>query len=56
MVSKEKIARINELAKIAKTRTLTAEEEKERATLRKEYIESFKKSFKQQLDSIEYVD
>ncbi len=56
MLSKEKIARINELAKLAKTRDLTNEEVMEREVLRKEYIESFKKSFKQQLDSIEYVD
>ncbi|MBM7614841.1 DUF896 domain-containing protein [Alkaliphilus hydrothermalis] len=56
MVSKEKIARINELAKISKMRKLTEEEEKERQELRKEYIGAFRKSFKEQLDSIEYVD
>ncbi|GAB6086946.1 DUF896 domain-containing protein [Alkaliphilus crotonatoxidans] len=58
MVSKEKISRINQLAKLSKERELTEEEKSEQAQLRKEYIESFRKTFKQQLDNleIEYVD
>lgn len=56
MLSQEKIARINELAKLAKTRTLTAIEKKEQEMLRKEYIEAFRVSFRKQLDNIEIVD
>ncbi len=58
MVSKEKIGRINQLAKLSKERELTEEEKSEQAQLRKEYIESFRKTFKQQLENIEieYVD
>jgi len=53
MVSKEKISRINELAKLSKERGLSDEEKKEQTILRKEYIESFRKTFKQQLELIE---
>ena len=45
------IQRINELAKIAKERELTAEELEERARLREEYIIEFRKSFAAQLDN-----
>ena len=43
-MEKEKIDRINELAHIAKIRELTAEELKERDTLRREYIADWRKS------------
>ncbi len=56
MVGQEKIDRINELAKIAKERDLTEAEETEREALRKEYIQAFKKSAKQQFDRIKIVD
>ncbi|AKL94907.1 hypothetical protein CACET_c14430 [Clostridium aceticum] len=56
MLSKEKIQRINELAKLSKARGLSLEEKKEQDDLRKEYIEVFRKSFRKQLDSIEIVD
>jgi uncharacterized protein YnzC (UPF0291/DUF896 family) len=39
-----KLDRINELARIAKLRELTAEETEERAALRKEYIEEWRQS------------
>lgn len=39
-----KIDRINELARLAKERALTAEETAERAALRQEYIEDWRKS------------
>ena len=45
------IKRINELAKIAKERELTAEELEERARLRAEYIADFRRSFAAQLDN-----
>ena len=38
-----KLERINELARIAKERELTAEELAERAELRREYIEEFRR-------------
>ncbi len=52
------LSRINELAKIAKTRELTAAEQEERARLRKEYLAEFRKAFQQQLNStvIQYDD
>lgn len=52
---KDKLARINELAKIAKERELTEEEQAERAVLRKEFLENFRAGFKQQLDNIKVV-
>jgi len=56
MVSKEKLDRINALARQAKTTGLSPEEKAEQDVLRKEYIENFRASFKAQLDNIEFVD
>ena len=52
------LQRINEVAKIAKTRPLTEEEQEERARLRKEYLAEFRAAFQQQLNStyIQYDD
>ena len=47
----KKIERINELARLSKTRRLTDLEISEQAALRQEYIADFRKSFKAQLDS-----
>lgn len=47
----KKIERINELARLSKTRKLTDLEISEQAALRQEYIADFRKSFKAQLDS-----
>ena len=52
----EVIARINELARIAKTRSLTPEEESERADLRQRYIASVRANLRAQLDSTYVVD
>ena len=51
-MTKEKIARINELAKKSKTPAgLTAAERAEQAALRQEYVAGMKASLKAQLDS-----
>lgn len=46
------IERINELAKIAKTRQLTKEEEKKRKELREQYIKNFKNRFQNELNNV----
>ena len=53
-----KLERINELAHLAKMRELTAEELAERDVLRREYIDSYKRSLTAQLDNtyIQYPD
>ena len=51
-----KIDRINELAKLAKQRELTAEEAAERAALRKEFLADFKKNLVDTLDNTYIVD
>lgn len=56
MIGKEKIDRINELAKKAKEGGLTDEELKERDQLRQEYLESFRANFKDHLSRIKYVE
>jgi len=48
----EKIERINELARIAKTRELTAEELAERNALRREYIDGFRENMRQVLEGV----
>jgi uncharacterized protein YnzC (UPF0291/DUF896 family) len=58
-MTQEKIDRINELARKAKTpEGLTPEESAERDVLRREYIDSFKRSLVGQLDNtyIQYPD
>ncbi|OIJ13074.1 hypothetical protein BKP37_11205 [Anaerobacillus alkalilacustris] len=56
MLSKEKLQRINELSKKAKSGGLTPEETKEQQKLRQEYIQTFRSSFKNHLHSIKVVD
>ncbi len=51
-MDQKKIDRINQLAKLAKERELTAEEQAERATLREEYIAAFRGNLEAQLKSI----
>ncbi len=58
-MTQEKIDRINELARKAKSlEGLTPEESAERDVLRREYIDSFKRSLVGQLDNtyIQYPD
>ena len=55
-MKKEKIDRINELAKKSKSEGLTVEETLEQAELRKEFLADIKKDVKSQLECIEIVD
>lgn len=56
MLSKEKIARINELAKKAKGIGLTESESKEQSKLRGEYLAAFRSSMVNTLSSVKIVD
>ena len=55
-MDQKQIDRINELARKAKTEGLTPEEEKERAVLRRAYIDSVVGNLKGQLDNTYIVD
>ena len=48
----EKIARINELARLSRERALTPPEEEERAALRAAYILEYRRSMEQTLASV----
>ncbi|MBU0437509.1 DUF896 family protein [Staphylococcus succinus] len=50
------IERINELAKKKKEVGLTENEAKEQSKLRKAYLDSFRKKFKQQIESTRVID
>ena len=50
-MEKEKIDRINELARKQKSEGLTEEEKQEQAILRREYIDSYKRSLVSQLEN-----
>lgn len=50
-MEKEKVDRINYLARESKVRELTAEEKAEQAALREEYIADFRRSFGGILDN-----
>jgi uncharacterized protein YnzC (UPF0291/DUF896 family) len=56
MLSKDKIARINELANKAKTEGLTEKEASEQKKLRQEYLQTFRKSMTNSLHSVKSVD
>jgi len=57
MISKDKIARINELAAKAKSATgLTKDETIERESLRREYIDSVKNSVRSKLKNVHFVE
>ncbi len=53
---KEKLDRINELARLARERELTAEELEERDLLRKEYIAEWRLGAQQVLENTYLVD
>lgn len=52
------LSRINQLARIAKQRSLTPAEQAERDQLRAQYLAQFRESFRRQLDNtvVEYPD
>ena len=50
-MDQKKIDRINELARIAKERELTQEEQAERAVLRREYIDAYTANLRATLDN-----
>lgn len=56
MLDQEKIERINQLANKKKTVGLTESETAEQQALRQEYLKAFRKSFRGQLDNIEWTD
>jgi len=53
MITEEMIARINVLAKKAKTEGLTESEKEEQQELRRAYIDAFKKNLRSQLNNID---
>lgn len=55
-MEKNRIERLNELAKKAKAGSLTSSELSERDLLRKEYIEAFRSNLKATLDNTVIVD
>lgn len=56
MISKEKLARINHLAKKSKEVGLTEEEAKEQSKLRTEYLTSFRSSMLNTLTGVTIID
>lgn len=56
MLEKNKIDRINELARKDKQEGLSKEEKEERELLRKEYLANFRSHFKSRLENIKYVE
>ncbi len=56
MITKEKIERINELARKKKECGLTEDESDEQMTLRAEYLSAIRTNLKDQLDNIEIID
>lgn len=55
-MDQSKIDRINELTCLARERELTAQEQSERASLRREYVDAVKKSLTVQLENTYIVD
>jgi uncharacterized protein YnzC (UPF0291/DUF896 family) len=55
-MTQEKIDRINALARKSKAEGLTEEEKQEQYVLRREYIESFKRSLVSQLENTYIVE
>ena len=56
MLSKEKMARINELSRKSKAAGLSAEEAKEQSKLRSEYLQVFRKSMSETIENVTVID
>lgn len=56
MLDDNKMKRINELAQKKKTTGLTDQEGKEQTLLRKEYLQSFRQSFKKTIENTTIID
>lgn len=56
MLSSEKMARINELAKKSKSEGLTLVEQKEQKELREEYLERFRGGMRNHIEGMKVVD
>jgi len=56
MISDKKLQRINELAKKSKEEGLTREERQEQQALREEYLQGFRRSFKNQIENVTVLD
>lgn len=56
MITKEKLERLNELAKKKKAGTLSDDELKEQQALREEYLLAFRASMKQTIENVTVID
>lgn len=56
VLEEKKMQRINELARKKKSQGLSEKESAEQKSLREEYLKSFRKSFRNQLENIEWTD
>lgn len=57
MIERDKLDRINELARKERTdEGLTSEEKNEQESLRKQYLKSFREGLKSQLEGIQFVN
>lgn len=54
-MTQEKMDRISELTRISRERELTEQEQAERAELRREYIEEWRRGTKETLESVRVV-
>ncbi|MBS4750639.1 DUF896 family protein [Granulicatella sp. zg-ZJ] len=56
MLSKEKLNRINELAKKSREVALTEEEKAEQKALREEYLEAFRGGMRNHIEGLKMID
>ncbi|MBP3361568.1 MAG: DUF896 domain-containing protein [Clostridia bacterium] len=55
-MEQRKIDRINELARLSRSRSLTDAEKAEQTSLRREYLEAVRNNFKSTLESIKFTE